>query len=255
MRIINSSLRLSIGLLGLAMSLAHISLNVIDAAEPLSLSNQHSLLSSDMPPGVVGHARLQGHGPVAGYFQPVSFLGPEGTEFSLALSGAFVDGASNLQAGLLVGGVYRFRITGIPNAEGAELYPTIEVIDRTYPPPGLETRYPITIRLDEEDFNAALAGQLVTRVVYLEDPQTANPIVQTRLTDRPIIATEHQNPLNVADQFGRPVAIVRIGSVAPPRAPALLPRFFFGSPAWAPIHQPEQDISVTPTYSDEMVQP
>ncbi len=71
-----------------------------------------------------------------GYFQPVAFVGPPGVHFSLPQGGGFADRSESLQAGLLVGGVYRFQITGIPGAEGAELYPTIEVIDRTYPPPG-----------------------------------------------------------------------------------------------------------------------
>jgi hypothetical protein len=144
-----------------------------------------------------------------------------------------------LTAGLLIGGVYRFQITHIPGAEGAELFPTIEVIDRTYPPPGLATRYPIEVMLDEEDFKAALSGQLVTRVIYLEDPETATPMVQTPETNRPLELADNQDALEVADQLGRPVAIVRIGSVAPPSAQALLPEFFFGYPAWAPIVHPQ----------------
>lgn len=200
---------------------------------------QHRILNSDMPAGVIGSARLQGRGPgpVAGYFQPVSIHGPDGAKFSLAHSSAFLDGKSNLQAGLMVGSVYRMRITEIPSMEGAELFPTVEVIDRTYPPPGLATRYPIEIYLDLEDMRSALEGQLVTRVIYLEDPQTAVPIEQTALTERPIEASANQDALEIADRFGRPVAIVRLGSVAPPRSQVLMPRFLFGSPAWAPIYQ------------------
>jgi hypothetical protein len=231
-----------------------ISLKTTFAAEPgdyLDQSPRHSLLASDMPPGVVGQVRLSGPGPIAGYFQPVAFLGPEGTEFALAYSDSFMEGSEHLQAGLLVGSVYRFRITGIPGAPGAELYPTIEVIDRTYPPPGLALRYPITISLDQDDFDAALNGQLVTRVIYLEDPQTATPLEQTRLTDRPLEVSEYQEALQVADQFGRPVAIVRLGSVSPPSSPALFPSFFFGSPVWAPIQQPEQAAPTEPVNSFE----
>ena len=212
------------------------------AAEPADdLGNQsrHRILSSDLPPGVLGQARLAGRGCVAGYFQPIAFVGPEGVRFALPQSGSFVDASERLNAGVLVGSVYRFQVSRIPGAEGAELYPTIEVIDRTYPPPGLATRYPILIQLDQEDFDAAMAGQLVTRVVYLEDPDTATPLEQTPLTNRPVEAAEYQDALEVADRLGRPVAIVRIGSVAPPRSPALLPQFFFGNPIWAPIYQPE----------------
>jgi hypothetical protein len=214
----------------------------IHAAEPsqfLGKQGRHRILSSDMPPGYIGQARLNGRGPVAGYFQPVAFSGPVGSEFSMAQGSAFTEGSELLQAGLMIGGVYRFRITNMPQFEGAELYPTIEVIDRTYPPPGLATRYPIRVHLDHEDFREALNGRLVTRVIYLEDPQTATPIVQDKDTIQPLDIRENQDALEVADRYGRPVAIVRIGSMAPPRAPELLPQFFFGSPVWAPIYHPD----------------
>lgn len=212
------------------------------AAEPvdyLGRSQPHRLLSSDMPPGALGQARLAGRGPIAGYYQPVALKGPEGLRFAFAENGTFSQPTESLHAGLLIGGVYRFQLTYIPGAPGAELYPTIEVIDRTYPPPGLATRYPIVIDLDQQDLEAAMAGQLVTRVIYLEDPQTATPLVQTPTTMPPIDIPEYQDALEVADQYGRPVAIVRIGSVSPPQSPQLKPQFFFGYPTWAPIDQPE----------------
>jgi hypothetical protein len=213
--------------------------NYLGSANSPIGAGQHRLLRSNMPPGYLGNARLRGYGPgpVMGYFQPVAFHGPQGTQFALAQSDGFLETAEGLQAGLMIGSVYRFKITSIPGYEGAELFPTIEVIDRTYPPPGLATKYPIEVYIDQEDLMAALDGQMVTRVIYLEDPQTASPLPQTAVSERPIEATFYQDPLEVADRFGRPVAVVRIGSVAPPRSPALLPRFFFGSPAWAPIVQ------------------
>lgn len=219
-------------LLGLATATA------ADPAEYLSRGGRHRILPGDAPPGYLGQARLQGRGPVVGYFQPVAITGPPGTKFALAHGGAFVEGEALLQAGLLIGSVYRFRITELPGFAGAELYPTIELIDRTYPPPGLATRFPIRIDLDDEDFQAALGGQLVTRVIFLEDPQTATPMLQDQDTIRPLDILENQDPLEIADRYGRPLAIVRIGSVTPPQAAELLPQFFFGDPPWAPIHQP-----------------
>lgn len=211
---------------------------LIEATEPgqyLSRSGQHRILNGNMPPGAVGQARLNGRGPLAGYYQPVAFSGPKGVKFALPENGVFTADQAGLKAGMFVGAVYRFRITGIPGYPGAELYPTVEVIDRTYPPPGLATRYPIPINLDEEDLDAALSGRMVTRVILLEDPQTAIAQQQTPTSSRPIDIAEYQDPLEVADRFGRPVAIVRIGSLTPPRAPELMPQFFFGYPTWAPM--------------------
>ncbi|NIP85789.1 MAG: hypothetical protein GTO03_09605, partial [Planctomycetales bacterium] len=45
--------------------------------------------------------------------------------------------------GLLIGQVYRFQVTGIPLQEGREVFPSLEVIDRLYPPPGREAEFPI----------------------------------------------------------------------------------------------------------------
>jgi hypothetical protein len=215
--------------------------SILVAAEPsayLPAAGQHRLQTADLPPGVIGQARLQGRGPVPGYCQPVAFSGPEGVRFALPAGAAMMPGEPGLRAGLLVCMVYRFQITGIPGAPGAELYPTVEVIDRTYPPPGMALRYPIPINLDQTDLEAALDGRLVTRVITLEDPETAIPLAQKPTSSAAIDIAEYQDALEVADRFGRPVAIVRIGSLTPPRAAELLPRFFFGYPAWAPVDEP-----------------
>ena len=219
--------------------------NAADPSDYLGKSGRHRLLAGDMPPGYLGQARLAGRGFVNGYFQPVALTGPKGTRFSLTRNGGYSEGSEILQAGLLVGSVYRFQVTRIPLMEGAELYPTLEVIDRTYPPPGLATRYPIVIHLDQEDLESALAGKMVTRVIYLEDPETAVPMQQTPVTNRPVEVAEYQDALAVADRLGRPVAIVRIGSLAPPRTPALMPGFFFGFPTWAPIETVSQNAGRT----------
>ena len=223
---------------------------VCQAADPggyLPGGGQHRVFHGDMPPGAIVQARLMGRGPIAGYYQPVAFSGPEGARFALPQNESFVAADAALQAGLLVGAIYRFRITGIPRAPGAELYPTVEVIDRTYPPPGMAHRYPIPINLDQEDLEAALEGRLVTRVVLLEDPQTAIAVATEPTSSRAIDIAEYQDALEVADRFGRPVAIVRIGSVTPPRSPELMPRFYFGFPAWVPVTGPQPQTHVEPS--------
>ena len=230
------SLTLSVAIM-LATSLATL------AAEPndfLPQQGHHAIYRSDLPPGVVGQARLARRGPVAGYFQPVKFAGPEGVKFALAQNGAFGQAEESLMAGFLIGSVYRFQLTEIPGAEGVELYPTVELIDRIYPPANLATLYPIPIVLDESDLQAALDGRLVTRVVYLEDPQTAIALPGTPTESRVMDVGYYQDALREADRLGRPVAIIRIGSVAPPTAPELFPQFFFGYPAWAPIFPAEE---------------
>lgn len=225
-----------------------------DPADYLGNTGRHRPLTGHMPPGALGQARLSGRGPVAGYFQPVKIRGPKGVQFTLSQSGTFTDEQPELFAGLMIGAVYRFRITRIPLLEGAELYPTVEVIDRTYPPNGLAWKYPIQVQLDQEDLDSALEGKMVTRVIYLEDPQTATPIVQKPETQRPMEISADQDPLEVADRMGRPVAIVRIGSVTPPTSPVLMPSFVFGDPPWTPgIQTPAAQTNSPQAPSQEAI--
>lgn len=218
--------------------------NIVQAADPrdiLGPPGGHPLLTGDMPAGVIAatQQRMGYRQPPAPYYQPVQFHGPEGTQFSLAQYGSFNEGEPGLMAGLMIGHVYRFRVTGIPFHAGAELYPTIEMVDRTYPPPGLATTYPIPIHLDQDDILAALEGRLVTRVIFLEDPQTATPLLEGPNGPKAIDVPDYQDPLEIADLHGRTVAILRIGSLAPPRAEILQAQFFFGHPSWAPIFKPQ----------------
>ena len=219
--------------------------NAAEPGTPLPTGSSHPLYHKTLPPGAIWQS------PAAttmhqGSFQPVVFSGPAGCKFSLAQGGAFSQEEPKLMAGLMIGAVYRFRITNLPQAVGAELYPTVELIGRLYPPPGLETSFPIPINLSESDLAEALDGNLVTRVVYLEDPQTAAPLALERSDSRPIDIPLHQDALATADSFGRPIAIVRVGSKSPPNNQALVNQFFFGFPTWAPIFQPEQATVVAP---------
>lgn len=242
MTLMSQTFRMTTRLLVIALLLVSCgtAVEATDPSDVLPPGGWHRPLTDGLPPGVVGQARLAGRGPVAGYFQPVAFSGPAGVEFSFPNRGMFSDTNDSPRVGLMIGAIYRFRITGIPLAAGAELYPTIEVIDRTYPPPGLAARFPIQVNLDQEDLDAALSGRMVTRVILLEDPQTAVAVAQQPTTSSTFEISEQQDALEVADRLGRPVAIVRIGSLAPPRSPQLLPQFFFGYPAWTPVELPAE---------------
>ena len=123
-------------------------------------------------------------------------------------------------------------MTNIRLAEGAEVFPTIEVIDRLYPPVGQERRFAIPIDIAEEDLKLAIAGKFVTRVIYLEDPRHALPARDNPQSQNWFEAAPGQDPLAVADSMGRPVAILRLGARLPD--PSDDPRiFYFGSPPFA----------------------
>ena len=184
-----------------------------------------------MPPGAIGSRQLQRGGPLAGYFQPVEIKAPPGVSISLAVANQFLPSeAAPRRVGLLIGSVYRLRVTNIPRAEGSEVFPTIEVIDRTYAPGGQEVRFPITFEIAPQDLELALEGKFVTRVIYVEDPHNASPARGTEEQPWFEVAPGRDPLAAAADVLGRPVAILRMGGRVPGAGPD--PNYYFGSPAW-----------------------
>ncbi|MDZ4819964.1 MAG: hypothetical protein SGJ20_13420 [Planctomycetota bacterium] len=209
-----------------------------------------------LPPGAVGANQLLRGGPLPGYFQPVEIKAPAGAQVSLAINQQFTQPQANpFKVGLLIAPVYRLRVTNIHLQPGAEVYPTIEIINRLYSPVGEEFRFPIPIELTQADLELALDGKFVTRVIYLENPHTALPIAQDAKESQQyfeVRATD--DPLAVADQLGRPMAILRIGGRLPDAA-GPDEKFMYGSPMllvprglklW-PTDEDRQSISKLPT--------
>jgi hypothetical protein len=181
-----------------------------------------------MPPGVIGGHQAQLRPELQGYFQPVHIVAPETALVAVAEGGTFGhDDLGSALVGLQVGEVYRLRISEIPH-ESAAVYPTIELLDRLHPPPGKETRFPVPIEITQEELEMALSGRYVIRVIYVEDPQLALPARQVS-EQRYIEVLPDEDPLQVAGEHGRPIAILRLGSRVPgPAGPDAV--FLFGSP-------------------------
>jgi hypothetical protein len=200
------------GLLGLAVLLCLTSGLTAEAEGP----PVHWLHAGATPPGAIGSQRLLRGGPLSGYFQPVRIRAPKGARISLAEEGGFnVAQFDSLLVGMQIAGVYRFKVTEFGSDLSQEVYPTVEVIDRTYPPAGLALRYPIPVALTAEELELAARGSFVTRVIYLEDPNQALPTTQKDGEQPWAEAPQGADPLVVADELGRPVAILRIGGRVP----------------------------------------
>ena len=203
------------------------------ASLPAQTTGFHYQHRADMPPGAIGRLQLERGGPLHGYYQPVEIVAPAGVRVAPAEQGRFDEPVPTpINVGLLIGQVYRFKVSRIPLHEGLEVYPTVELIDRLYPPPGQKTRFPIPIELTREELVMALSGKLVTRVIYLEDPATALPIRQTEGRQPYYEVPSGQDPLEAADRRGRPMAILRLGSRVPGRSGPDI-AFLFGSPPLA----------------------
>ncbi len=194
---------------------------------------------ADLPPGTVGLRQLERGGPRPGYFQPVLVSAPKGSTISVAQENDFDPrGKNQFLAGMLIGHVYRLKVTGVKFHEDAEIFPTIELLDRLYPPPGQAVRFPVPVELTEEELQMAVAGQFVTRVIYVENPRTALPVQDHPPTQRYFEAAPGEDPLQAADRLGRPIAILRMGSRVPTTADD--ERFNYRNPPLIPIEAPVQ---------------
>lgn len=198
-----------------------------------------------MPPGRVAHwIGMLGRATPA-YYQPVRVDLPSTGKVTIfapvldrpARSLKPVELPSPSQFGMQVGRVYRLRISHMPEFRGVELYPTVEVIDRLHPPVGQADRFPIPLQFTAEEINHALDGQLVTKIVHLEQPQRALPM--DREDTLATVWREHdENLLAEADLRGRPILIIRIGGRLPD-AHTPDPRFFgSGAAITLPAKQP-----------------
>ena len=111
------------------------------------------------------------------------------------------------------GAVYRLRISDIPTRPGLELYPTIEVKVQSPKTTTFLAHSAIPLAFTEDDFEQVLAGNLVTKVIYLPDREfqelaTAgvDELNSTRL--EPGLDPEQE-----AARRGTVMLVVRIGNI------------------------------------------
>jgi uncharacterized repeat protein (TIGR01451 family) len=123
------------------------------------------------------------------------------------------DGAGIITVGLRRGVAYRLRISSIPERPGRELYPVIELVGHLHRPATIDPgKYPIRVIFNQDDLDDTLdRSRLVTKIIYLEDPDQAIPFRMPKDQVPVLTLGPTEPPLTVARALGRPVAIVRLG--------------------------------------------
>ena len=146
----------------------------------------------------------------------IGFLGPDGMQvrWDISTAGGF-DSSPLVTPGRYdfpQGAIYRLKLTDIPNHEGEELYPTLEVGPVTPRTDAFIAHNAIPFRLTEEDLDQVTTGNFVTKVVYLPDAEYqelavagVEELVSTRLDPG-------VDPVVEADRRGAILAIIRIGN-------------------------------------------
>lgn len=110
------------------------------------------------------------------------------------------------------GAIYRLKLTNIPGREGMELYPTLEIASTTPRTAAYLAHNALPVQFTEEDFEQVGAGNFVTKVIYLPDPEFqrlalagVETLVSTRLDPG-------VDPIVEADRRGSIMAVIRIGN-------------------------------------------
>ncbi|WP_337173752.1 DUF11 domain-containing protein [Paludisphaera sp.] len=153
--------------------------------------------------------------------QPVRFQGSEGLAVEVLAprpAPANVgDGGGLLTVGLNRGVGYRLRLSNIPNRPEAELFPVVQVVGHLHRPAEIDPgKYPIRVAFtDEELWDVVDSGRLLTKVIYLEDPDQALPLKLPKDHVPSVEIGPAEDPVRVAAALGRVVAIVRVGGRRP----------------------------------------
>ena len=144
------------------------------------------------------------------------FVKPQGMQVTWDTSGSGNFESTPLVApgriNLTQAGLYRMKLQDIPGHEGMELYPTIEVGPSNPRTLAYLAHNAIPLQLTIDDFNQVMAGNFVTKVIYLPDPEFqelavagVETLVSTRLDPG-------VDPVIEADRRGSILAILRIGN-------------------------------------------
>lgn len=111
------------------------------------------------------------------------------------------------------GAIYRLKLTDVPRREGVELYPTLEIAPSGPRTDSYLTHNAVPIEFSDEDFDQVLAGNFVTKVIYLPDPEFQELAIAGVET---LVSTQLDpgvDPIAEADRRGTIMAIVRMGGI------------------------------------------
>lgn len=197
----------------------------------------------------------------------VRFVGPAGAKIGWYVPGpAGSDGKPVLlphqldvpgRYNFLQASIYRLKLSDVPGRPGA-FYPTLEVVPGNPKTEAFLAHNAIPVEFTEEDFDQVAAGNYITKVIYLPDPQYQAPsdggvdtLVSTRLEPG-------QDPCAEAMKRGHILLVVRLGGIDLETAntPALdnpgpfgMPRAMGGSmPMNPPVNMlPPATAAVPPT--------
>lgn len=179
------------------------------------VAQTHRFHSDQQPQGIIGREQAVRIPGGMGYYQPVQIKMAGGAKVAVLNQTEFTTANDQQVVGMQVGSTYRLKVTNVPEHPGVELYPSIEIINRLYPPDQMVQQFPVTIELNYDDLVLAAEGAFLIKVVYLEDPAATSVQTHDGENQPQFDVAQYEDVLDTADMMGRPMAIVRMGSRIP----------------------------------------
>lgn len=193
-------------------------------APPSSMMARPGPMVDGPGPGVLGMAPMPGAGmgPMGPSMQgpplstQVRFIGDaiDGCLVGWQAGAVFADNQLTVPAAydFHQSAVYQLKLSDIPGAEGVDLYPTLEV--RAAHPTTLAylQHNAIPLEITEEDLQHVNGSNMVTKVIYLPDPDFQSRAIQGVET---LVSTRLEpgiDPVQQAEQMGTIMLILRFGN-------------------------------------------
>ncbi len=189
-----------------------------------TLAKDHSKMRTPVGPGAVPawfnsgmYAEMGGMGGMGSQMtSQVQFLGPDGLiiNYDMSMHGMFDSEPLMCPAvhNFAQGAVYRLKLSNIPSLPGRDLYPTIEIAPTFARTQAFLAHNMVPVEFTDNDFDQVAAGNFITKVVYLPNPEfqsiaTAGvgTLVNTQL--EPGV-----DPIVEAENRGAILAVIRIGN-------------------------------------------
>jgi hypothetical protein len=149
----------------------------------------------------------------------VRFVGPAGAKIGWYVA---AEGGTNLvpnqldlpgRFNFLQASIYRLKLSNINGRPGLELYPTIEVVPGNMKTDAFLAHNYIPVDFTEEDFDQVTAGNFLTKVIYLPDPQYTGGVVGAAEELSSTRLDPGVDPIAEAQRRGHILLIVRLGGI------------------------------------------
>lgn len=185
---------------------------------PITPVGYNAAMPPQMAPGMMMGAPMMSapamHGPAMTRTSQVRFAGPAGMAVGWQVPGGFADnqlvapGRYNFKQGA----TYRLKVSSIPGREGEVYYPTLQVYPAHPTTDAYLSNTSLPVQITDEDLNQVKTNNFVTKVVFLPEPQFQELAIAGVETLVSTSLLPGEDPVQLADQRGTIMAVIRIGN-------------------------------------------